>query len=81
MYLVRRRAVYSAVAAGLSVMAGGTVGYMFIEGMSFLDALYMTTITVTTIGFKEVAPLSVPGQIFTMVMAFAGIGVILFTGT
>lgn len=63
------------------MIATGTVGYMLIEDMSVLDALYMTTITVTTIGFKEVAPLSGAGQLFTIVMAFAGIGVILFTGT
>ncbi len=77
----RRRAIISAALAGCSVIAVGTIGYSTIEDMSLLDALYMTTITVTTIGFKEVAPLSVPGRIFTIFMAFAGIGVILFTGT
>lgn len=81
MRLVRRRAIFSAVSAGMTVMIAGTLGYMLIEGMTLIDALYMTTITVTTIGFKEVAPLSTGGQIFTIVMAFAGIGVILFTGT
>jgi voltage-gated potassium channel len=77
----RRRAIVSASLAGCTVIVAGTIGYSLIEDMSFLDALYMTTITVTTIGFKEVAPLSVPGRIFTIFMAFAGIGVILFTGT
>jgi voltage-gated potassium channel len=63
---------------GLLVLLIGTIGYMVIEGMGFFDALYMTTITVTTIGFKEVIPLSPGGRIFTIVLAFVGIGVILY---
>ena len=68
-------------AAAVGVVVIGTVGYMLIEGMTLLDALYMTTITVTTIGFREVMPLSHSGQIFTIVMAFLGIGVILLVAT
>jgi voltage-gated potassium channel len=60
------------------VLIIGTSGYMIIERMNPFDALYMTTITVTTIGFKEVFPLSPEGRIFTMILAFVGIGVILF---
>ena len=77
----RRRAFLSALVAGGAVISAGTVGYMVIEGLSLRDALYMTTITVTTMGFKEIAPLSVPGRICPIAMAFAGIGVIFFTGT
>jgi voltage-gated potassium channel len=63
---------------GFLVLVIGTLGYMVIERMEFFDALYMTTITVTTIGFKEVIPLSPGGRIFTIVLAFVGIGVILY---
>ena len=70
-------ALAKSVAFGLLVILGGTIGYVVIEGMSAFDALYMTTITVTTIGFKEVFPLSAAGRIFTMILAYAGIGVIL----
>ncbi len=70
-------ALVKSVSGGLLVIAGGTIGYVVIEEMDTFDALYMTTITVTTIGFKEVFPLSVAGRIFTMVLAFAGVGVIL----
>jgi voltage-gated potassium channel len=62
---------------GLLVVMGGTIGYVLIEGMNFFDALYMTTITVTTIGFREVFPLSDSGRMFTILLAFAGVGVIL----
>ncbi len=75
------RAVVSAASFVVVVMAIGTVGYVVIEDMTVFDALYMTTITVTTIGFKEVAPLSRSGQVFTIVMAFLGVGVILLTAT
>ncbi len=71
------QALFKSLALGLLVILGGTIGYVFIEEMGWFDALYMTTITVTTIGFKEVFPLSTSGRLFTMVLAFAGVGVIL----
>lgn len=56
------------------LFAFGVAGYMVIEGWSFLDALFMTAITVTTVGFQEVRPLDGAGQIFTIFVAFFGIG-------
>jgi len=56
----------------------GTAGYMAIEGWSFLDALYMSVITVTTIGFREVQPLDDAGRIFTIFFAVAGVGAIFY---
>ena len=52
----------------LLILAGGTGGYMYLEGWSFLDALYMTVITISTVGFKEVAPVDASGRIFTMAL-------------
>ncbi|MBI3950908.1 MAG: potassium channel protein [Acidobacteria bacterium] len=52
--------------AGLNVI--GTIGYRFFEGWAWLDCLYMTFITLATIGFGEVHPLSPEGRIFTMVL-------------
>jgi len=54
----------------------GCLGYMAIEGWGFLDALYMTVITLATIGFQEVHPLSQPGKIFTMVLIVIGVSVL-----
>ena len=73
----RRRVVLRSIALGLSVLVVGTIGYMAIEEQSFLNAFYMTAITVTTVGFREAFPLSPPGQAFTIVLAFVGVGVIL----
>lgn len=52
----------------------GVAGYMLIEGWSFLDALYMTVITLGTVGYGETRPLDTNGRIFTMVFIIAGIG-------
>lgn len=61
----------------MCVLAAGTVGYMVIEGQGLVASLYMTAITVTTVGFREAFPLSSEGQVFTIMLAFAGVGVIL----
>ena len=77
MPLTRSQALRRSVIAGLCVTVGGTLGYMVIEGQGVVASLYMTAITVTTVGYREAFPLSKAGQIFTMVLAFAGVGVIL----
>ncbi len=51
----------------------GALGYMLIEHWSLLDALYMTVITLTTLGFGEVHPMSSAGRIFTMVLSLGGV--------
>ena len=52
----------------------GTLGYMVIEGWNVLDALYMTVITVASVGYSEVQSLSPVGRIYTMVLIFSGLG-------
>ncbi|MEM6784899.1 MAG: potassium channel protein [Bacteroidota bacterium] len=61
-----------------SMFVVGTVGYMLIEGWSWLDAFYMTFITLSTIGFSEVGELSPLGRLFTVAIALVGIGVVAF---
>jgi voltage-gated potassium channel len=61
--------------AGIAVLvAFGTAGYVVIERMPLLDALYMTVITITTVGYQEVKPLDTSGRIFTIVLIFTGVG-------
>ncbi len=60
------------------LLSFGTVGYMMVEGMDWLDALYMTVIGLSTVGFGEVYPLSSQGQIFTMVLIAMGLGFIVY---
>jgi voltage-gated potassium channel len=51
---------------------------MFIEGWSFLDSIYMTVITIASVGYMEVNPLSPHGRIFTIFLIILGMGVLLF---
>jgi voltage-gated potassium channel len=73
------RRVRWAFAALAAVFAFGVVGYMVFEDWSFLDALYMTVITLTTVGFREVRPLDATGQVFTIVLLVMGVGLALIT--
>ena len=60
------------------VLAMGVVGYHFIEGWHWFDALYMTVITLATVGYGETHPLSPAGRVFTMFLIFGGMGIILY---
>lgn len=63
----------------LFVMAFGTAGYVILEGWGFFDSVYMTVITITTIGFKEVHELSPGGKAFTVVLIFTSVGAVFYT--
>ena len=76
--LVKYRFMILALA---SLIATGIFGYMGIEGWSFLDALYMTIITFTTVGYGEVRPLSDAGRIFTTFLMIGGVGAMLYALT
>jgi voltage-gated potassium channel len=67
------------VAALVSIIGLGTLGYSFIEGWEFFDAFYMTVITLATVGFKEVHELSPEGKMFTIVLIISGTGMIAYT--
>ena len=72
-----KRIVASSVLLLLLILAG-TVGYMTIEGSTFFDGLYMTVITITTVGYGEVVPLSQAGRFFTMGLILGGVGFVLY---
>ncbi|MCX6835917.1 MAG: potassium channel family protein, partial [candidate division Zixibacteria bacterium] len=63
------------ILAGLLVAVGGTIGFMVIEGMTLIDAAYMTAITLSTVGFGEVTPLHPAGRIFVIILLIFGIAV------
>lgn len=67
----------------LVLLALGTLGYRVVEGPSWtvLDALYMTAITLTTVGFGEVHPLSPGGKVFTIVLCLVGVATITYAAT
>jgi voltage-gated potassium channel len=63
----------------LGIFATGTAGYMLLEGWSFLDSLYMTVITLATVGYGEVQELSRIGELFTILLITLGVGTVSFT--
>jgi len=61
-----------------AILVGGTAGYMVISGVSLLDALYMTIISITTVGYREIIPLTPSGKIFTIVVIVVGLGIVFY---
>ena len=63
------------------VIIVGVIGYMFLEDWSFIDALYMTIITISTVGYGEVHGLSTGGRLFSIFLIVGGVGVMFYTVT
>src|SRR5690349_5036220 len=61
----------------LVVMAIGTAGYHYIEGWPWFDGFYMVVTTLTTIGYREVHPLSHAGRVFNVFVILAGVSLLL----
>ena len=59
----------------------GVFGYMVLLKVDFIDALYMTVITISTVGFREVGTTSAASEIFSIFMIFLGVGIVGYTFT
>lgn len=73
---MRDRTAHQVIVAGVIVVTtllAGTVGYMLIEGWGVIDAFYMTVLSVSTTGFREVYPLSNSGKLLTVAIIIAGV--------
>ncbi len=75
------RTLITAILLANMVVIGGITGYMLIEDWSFLDAFYMTIVSLTTVGYGETHPLSTAGRYFTLFLLMAGVGLILMVAT
>ncbi|MFH0912116.1 MAG: potassium channel protein [Patescibacteria group bacterium] len=71
--VINQRHFVTLIALVTGLLIVGIAGYMAIEGWSFLDALYMVIITLATVGYREVHPLSTAGTIFTMLLIVFGV--------
>jgi voltage-gated potassium channel len=76
--MVGTRHLIISLSISILILALGTIGYMTIEGWPFIDALYMTVITISTVGFKEVNQIDGAGRIFTILLVFFGVGFTLY---
>ncbi|KGO34726.1 MAG: NAD-binding protein [Desulfoprunum sp.] len=61
------------------IIAFGTIGYTTIEHMAVFDAFYMTLITISTVGFSEITPLSQTGRVITVIIIVSGISLLTYT--
>jgi voltage-gated potassium channel len=64
-----------AALAGLTLLVGALF-YRWAEGWGFVDGLYFSAVTLTTIGFGDLAPTSTGAKLFTVLYSFVGIGII-----
>jgi voltage-gated potassium channel len=69
-----RKKILVAIFILMGIIVIGVSGYMIIEGDSFINALYMTIITISTVGFGEIHKLSVPGKLFTIFLILSSFG-------
>jgi voltage-gated potassium channel len=67
-----------AIASITFLMVVGTVGYTLIEDWPVMDSLYMTVITLSTVGFGELRPLSNLGKLFTSFLILGGVGTLFY---
>jgi voltage-gated potassium channel len=74
------RRLYAPLAAVLLAILVGTLGYVAIEGWPLLDALYMTVITLGSVGFREVEPLDPKGVLFTIALVLVGVASAAYIG-
>lgn len=68
--------IWYLLAAVLFVILAGSIGYTLIEGWPLFDSAYMTIITLSTVGYTEVHPMSTSGRMFTMVLIIGGVGIV-----
>src|SRR4030042_1573214 len=76
--MVTFRKIVLWAASLLGILLLGSLGFVWLEGWSFFDGLYMTVTTLTTVGYGEVHPLSHLGRIYNMVLILAGMGGMLY---
>lgn len=82
--ITRRQKLKAPILAGallLVIMTLGSFGFMIIEEYRFIDALYMTIITMATVGFSEVEPLSDQGKFFAILLILSSIGIFAYTAS
>ena len=64
------------IALPVAVLLVGTIGFMILERLSFIDAFYFTMVTISTVGYGDIAPTTVPGQTIAAFVMILGYGII-----
>lgn len=70
-----------AIALFATICLVGTIGYVVIEGWSAWDAFYMTMVSVTTVGYREIHPMSRLGELWTVIVLLGGVATLFYTAS
>ena len=62
----------------IALLVAGTTGYMMFEGFIFWDSIYLTAMTITTVGYGDIVPVHPSGKVFTIFLVFTGVGFVLY---
>lgn len=73
-----RPRILLAVGTLLLLTTVGTVGFAFIEGLDWIDSIYLTVATISTVGFGDIIPTTRAGQLFTIGLIVTGVGAALY---
>ncbi|MFA5112346.1 MAG: potassium channel protein [Desulfobaccales bacterium] len=76
--MVTFRKIVQWTASLAALLVVGSLGFVWLQGWNFFDALYMTVTTLTTVGYGEIHPLNRIGRIYNMALILAGMGVLLY---
>jgi len=60
------------------LLMSGTIGYMIFEDFGFFDSMYLTALTITTVGYGDIVPVHPWGRLFTVILVFTGVGFVLY---
>lgn len=66
------------IAPLLVILLVGPIGYMLFEDISFINGLYLTIITISTVGYGDMAPVNPLGRLFTVMLIFSGVGYVMY---
>ncbi len=73
------RKIFLVLSLFVGIILCGSFGYMFLEHLSFWDSMYLTIITIATVGYGDLVPVSAGGKVFTIFLLFAGAGLVMYT--
>jgi len=75
-----RRQIRTAIIAIMIILPAGVIGFMLIERLSLIDAIWITVVTLATVGYGDIVPQTDLGRLFTIAMLLTGLGAFAFAG-